>query len=298
MVPGFFAVVLLESNALGGKIPHPLDTTVEFQAVPPVGVVVPAKVASTAAERYWAPPGSLAAGTGLVAIVRLDTANTSDVITAKASQEKRRIEVEVAKRHWVGPVRAVSAYTPYVEVALGALEGGSYQLVISEQEGEAGPTANTALRPHLHIEQVFQIQGPEGAGQSRALEARVERGPMPRRILITGAKDGSLRVDDKLSARISLDSVGAGDKVTAKADCVDESIRVRIETVRGRVGAPPEAARIPWVVVQLDTPQVGTHQIDVWETIHDRDNPGDPDSISEQHASQAFTVIGKAQSGP
>ena len=73
LFPSLILISLLEGSALGMKILVPLDTIVEFQPAPPAAVVVPAEVALTAGERYWAPFCSLRAGTPLVAVVRLDT---------------------------------------------------------------------------------------------------------------------------------------------------------------------------------------------------------------------------------
>ena len=218
------------------------------------------------------------------------------MITAKASQEKRRIQVEIANRRWVGPMRSGSPYAPYVEVPLGALGGGSYELVIFEQMAETGETTDAVLGPHHQSEQVFEVQGPEGADECRALEARVERGPMPLRVLLGESDDKSThRVGDKLRARIRLDPVGAGDQVTAEADLVDQTIHVRIESVRHKDGAGRETWKIPWVVVRVDAPKAANYHLMVWETVRELGELELPEDALEREASIQFSVVGELE---
>lgn len=128
----------------------PLASTItQVQLDPPV-VVVPASAGKTVLERYRsaAKPTS---DTPLVVVVRLADANSPDTFAVKTAQrDGTKIKVAIEARKYQGPLRANVVTVPLVEIQLGTLPKGTYQIDIDEQilDFTTYDAPQTAAKPH------------------------------------------------------------------------------------------------------------------------------------------------------
>ena len=113
-----------------------LDTTIEFVSptdIPSGGaglVVVPLEAGQTTAERYRRPgDGPFESGEPLVAIVRTSTLSSADdVEVVEAERKGREIRVRIDVESYVGPLLGNVTQVGLVEVHLGALPLGEYEV--------------------------------------------------------------------------------------------------------------------------------------------------------------------------
>jgi hypothetical protein len=113
----------------------PLVARVERMEVEPTLVVAPVAAGKTAEERYRAWPGRVRvrAGVPAVLLIRLPVANSPDVVKVIAAERHgQRIRVKLETRRYTGPLSANVVAVPLVEVELGALAVGRYQVGVDE----------------------------------------------------------------------------------------------------------------------------------------------------------------------
>jgi hypothetical protein len=110
-----------------------LATTVTRLPLEPSVVIVPKAAGKTPLERYRAHGGPMAANTPLVALVRLEQANSPDVITIDARRDGTTIAIAIDNRRYDGTLHANVVTMPLVEIELGALKPGTYTMAVEER---------------------------------------------------------------------------------------------------------------------------------------------------------------------
>jgi len=97
-------------------------------------VIVPKAAGKTPLERYRASGGPMGPKTPLVALVRLDHANSADVIAvAEARRDGTTLAIAIDNRVYDGPVSANVVTEPLVEIELGPLAPGTYTMTVEER---------------------------------------------------------------------------------------------------------------------------------------------------------------------
>ena len=123
-------LVLLSSTAVADS----LVASVTRLPLEPDVVIVPKAAGKTPLERYRAHGGPMAANTPLVALVRLEHANSADAITvSEARRDGTKITLAIDNRVYDGVLHANFVSTPLVEVELGALKPGTYTMTVEEK---------------------------------------------------------------------------------------------------------------------------------------------------------------------
>jgi hypothetical protein len=115
----------------------PLSSTVARLDLDPTVVVAPADAGTTPLERYRATrhPGPYPASTPLVLLVRGGTLNSPDTLAiTRAERRGHLVTVELERRRFTGPLSANDVTQPLVEVELGPLGAGDWQIDVRETE--------------------------------------------------------------------------------------------------------------------------------------------------------------------
>jgi hypothetical protein len=143
-------LALLLAPALAAAAPTKLSSTITHVPVEPPIVIVPATAGKTVLERYrsGAKPAS---GTPLVVIARLPDANSPDVFAVTdAHRDGLKIAIAIESRRFHGAMAANVVTTPLIEIALGELAPGTYEIDLDEQilDFTKYDAPQTASKPH------------------------------------------------------------------------------------------------------------------------------------------------------
>lgn len=158
-----FAVLVLALVAASPADAESLASSLTRVPLEPEVVIVPKAAGKTPLERYRAHGGPMGANTPLVALVRLERANSSDVITvADARRDGTTITIAIDNRVYDGVVHANVVTMPLVEIELGALKHGTYTMNVEEKVAHFTkidrPQDATAPVPRLSAKLSIAIQ--------------------------------------------------------------------------------------------------------------------------------------------
>ena len=127
------ALALLLAPALALAAPTKLSSTITREPLEPPVVIVPAGAGKTVLERYRARAKPVS-GAPLVVIVRLSDASSPDTFAVTdARRDGQKITIAIESRRFRGPLAANVVTTPLVEIALGELPPGTYEIELEEQ---------------------------------------------------------------------------------------------------------------------------------------------------------------------
>lgn len=131
----------------------------------PALAVAPLAVGTSPLERYLHAAGggtTLAAGADLAALVRMRLSTDRDgVRVTDAAREGRNVRVALEVRRFAGPLAASVPRTALVQVRIGALEPGEYELAVAQSVvyfGLPDPPGETADPPGEPLRLPFEVR--------------------------------------------------------------------------------------------------------------------------------------------
>lgn len=125
--------VLVLLAAPGAAHADKLPASVHRVDPDPVVAIATEASGATPLERYRAAGrGPWTARQRLVVLVRLDDVSSPDVVEVTAERKGKRIAVTIEVRRYTGPLAANVVTTPLVEVELGRLAAGRYEVRVDE----------------------------------------------------------------------------------------------------------------------------------------------------------------------
>jgi hypothetical protein len=149
--------------ASGALRADPLPAKVARVDLDPVVALATKGSGSTPLERYRAARHRRwSSRQHLVLLVRLEQANSPDLVDVSASRQGNAIDVAITVRRYSGPLAANDVTVPLVEVDLGRLPAGTYDVSVNETVMDFDdldrPDLATHARAGLGATMQFQVR--------------------------------------------------------------------------------------------------------------------------------------------
>jgi len=126
------AVLLFAAPAMAQT--RRLPAAVTRVSVEPTMRVAARAAGATVVERYRSPHRALRPSDEVVLIIRLPPLNSPDVVTVvSATAAGKRVRVALETRRFTGPLAANDVTEAFIEVSLGRLGAGRYDVRVREQ---------------------------------------------------------------------------------------------------------------------------------------------------------------------
>lgn len=140
-----------------------LSTSVELAFPPPRVAVAERTAGASPVERFRNRERHASSTSDLVLIVRLKAINSPDRVTVtKAVRKGTTIDIDIEVRRFTGPLSANDVTEPFVEVELGQLSVGTYDVRVDATTFEFDelerPEAAVKKRSELASTKSFQVR--------------------------------------------------------------------------------------------------------------------------------------------